>query len=66
MKLNDYEKEQVKILTNMYEDALKSCEDDCWHVCEICGANGGFKDENLITTSGYIRRICKNCATKGK
>ena len=49
-------------LFDIFEDALKKVEDDCWNVCEWCGADGGSRGENLITTSGWISRICKNCA----
>ena len=53
---------QVDVLVDMFEDALKKAEDDCWNVCEWCGAEGGHRGENLITTSGWISRICKKCA----
>ena len=57
-------------ICNMLDDItdalIERCEKDCWNICEICGADGGFKGENLITTSGWISRICKKCATLNK
>ena len=54
--------DEVDYLIDMFEDALKISEDDCWNVCEWCGAEGGYDGENLVTTSGWISRICKKCA----
>ena len=53
---------EVDYLIDMFEDVLKRAEDDCWNVCEWCGAEGGYDGENLITTSGWISRICKKCS----
>ena len=55
---------EINYLIDLFEDALKTVEDECWNVCEVCGADGGYKGENLITTSGWISRICKKCAKK--
>lgn len=55
-------KEIIDSLNSMFEDAIKTCEKECWNVCEWCGADGGFNGENLITTKGWISRICKKCA----
>lgn len=54
---------QCNILEEMFEEALHTAEKECWNVCEWCGAEGGYKGENLVTTSsGWISRICKKCA----
>lgn len=50
------------VLDDMFRDALDKCEKDCWNVCEWCGAEGGRNGENLVTTHGWISRICKKCA----
>lgn len=55
-------KDGYEVLEKMFDDALKQCEDDCLHVCEICGANGGINNENIVETSGWISYICKKCA----
>ena len=55
-------KEVKKYLSELFDDALRTAEDECWNVCEWCGAEGGYNGENLITTSGWISRICKKCA----
>lgn len=56
--------ETVKYLVSMFEEALKKAEDECWNVCEYCGREGGRQGENLITTSGWIKRICIQCSQK--
>lgn len=48
-------------LFDMYDDAYHTAIDECWNVCEICGAEGGYNGNNLITTNGWISRICKKC-----
>lgn len=58
----DKDDNYLSILSDMFEDALKRVEDDCWNVCEWCGAEGGYNGENLVTTRGWISRICKKCA----
>lgn len=55
-------KSGFEVLEKMFDDALKQCEDDCLHVCEKCGADGGLNNENIIETSGWISYICKKCA----
>lgn len=35
---------------------IEMAEDMCWEVCEFCGSN-----ENIITTKGWISRVCKKC-----
>ena len=51
----------INILDNMFDDALTDCEKACWDVCEVCGNN-----QNLITTKGYIQRLCKTCAERNR
>lgn len=55
-------KDGYEVLEKMFDDALTQCEDDCFHVCEKCGASGGVNNENIIETSGWISYICKKCA----
>ena len=62
--INSDHQQQIDCLANMFEDALRKVEEDCWNVCEWCGADGGRDGENLITTSGWISRICKKCSKK--
>lgn len=52
------------ILNNITQQLIKQCEDECWNVCEWCGKDGGYKGENLTTTSSWISRICKECCDK--
>jgi hypothetical protein len=52
----------VDLIKEMAHEAIKTAEEDCWNVCEWCGADGGYNGKNLITTSGWISRICKTCA----
>lgn len=49
-------------IEELFKDALHQAEKDCWNVCERCGQQGGIDGKNLITTSGWISRICKKCA----
>ena len=53
--------EIVSSLNKMLDDAINAAENECWNVCERCGFDGGYNGENMITTSGWISRICKNC-----
>ena len=61
IKKYDPEKEitdidRVNILESILFDCLQQAEKECWNVCEICGC-----DNDIITTKGYIQRICKQC-----
>ena len=55
---------QCKSLQAMFDDAIKKCEEDCYNVCEFCGASGGYKNQNMVNTSGWIHRICRDCSQK--
>lgn len=59
--IHDTNNPYIEIIKEMAQEAVRTCETDCWNVCEWCGADGGYNCENLITTSGWISRICKNC-----
>jgi len=52
---------EINALENIFEDCLREAENECWNICEICGSH-----DDIITTKGYIQRICKNCADKYK
>lgn len=52
----------IDAICSMFEEAVEDCEKECWNVCQWCGASGGTNGANLITTSGWISRICKKCA----
>ena len=51
-------------LVEMFNDALNTCERECSEVCEICGASGGYNNENIVQTSGWVSYICKKCSQK--
>ena len=58
-------KKQQFISDMIYDiaDALvQRCENKCWDTCEYCGAENTTDSSNIITTSGWIKRICKKCA----
>lgn len=38
---------------------IDMAKDMCWNVCEFCGSNS-----DIITTEGWISRICKICHNK--
>ena len=48
------------VLDSLTQKLIDECEDKCYNICEICGCN-----KDIITTRGWISRICKNCAEKG-
>ena len=52
------------ILNKIFRDVIDACRNECWNICEICGDKQNFRGDNIITTSGYISRICKKCNDK--
>lgn len=64
VKYTNKKKEIGNMISDIADSLIKRCEDKCWNVCEWCGKDGGFNGENLITTSGWISRICKECHQK--
>lgn len=54
--------EQVDALIKMFEDAKQKCFTDCYHVCEKCGAKNDYNNKNIVTTNGWISRICRKCS----
>lgn len=62
--IENNQQQEVKYLVDMFQEALKKAEDDCWNICEWCGKDGGQDGENLTTTSGWISRICIQCSQK--
>lgn len=46
-----YHEQKVQLINNLV--------DQCYDMCENCGST-----DNIITTTGWIRRICNNCAHK--
>ncbi|MBR4315647.1 MAG: hypothetical protein IKP65_01565 [Alphaproteobacteria bacterium] len=64
VKANKKQKEIGNLLDKISDALIHKCENDCWNVCEWCGADGGFQGENIVTTSGWISRICKECYKK--
>ena len=53
---------QWDILSDIVSDIINKAEKDCNHVCEFCGADGGYRNENIFQTHGYISFICRKCA----
>lgn len=60
------EKRQNKanLLYDIANELIRSCEEKCWDTCEKCGEENNFDKSNIITTSGWISRICKKCSQK--
>ena len=54
-----YDTEKINLISDIFCDCLRTAEVECWNVCEICGSK-----HDIITTNGYIQRICKDCAAK--
>ena len=54
--------DQWEILRDIVDDIVDKAEDDCNHVCEFCGADGGYRNENIVQTHGWISFICRKCA----
>lgn len=33
----------------------------CWNICEFCGKSTA-RENPIVTTKGWLKRVCKNCA----
>lgn len=51
--------EKTNALEKIFSDCLEQAERDCWNICENCGSK-----DNIVTTQGYIQRICQKCFDK--
>ena len=58
------DEEKNSILHEMMEEAINKAEKQCWNRCECCGKDGGYSDKNIITTHGWIQRLCRTCAQR--
>lgn len=61
-KVNPTDK-QLKLsnaLNEITQLLIDQCEQECYNICEICGSK-----KNILSTIGWIKRICKECAEKG-
>lgn len=56
--------EKANLLYELSENLIDKCEKKCWNTCERCGEENNFEETNIITTSGWISRICKKCSQK--
>jgi len=54
--------ETQETISKLFEDALHKAEDDCWNTCERCGKPNDWKKRDVVTTSGWISRLCRDCA----
>ena len=50
-------------LQGIVDAVIDKASDRAWHTCECCGAEE-TTDNRLITTSGWISRLCRRCAMK--
>lgn len=58
-KPSEKQKKISKIIDELVFSLIHKCEQECWNCCEICGSK-----KDLITTSGWISRICSKCSQK--
>ena len=63
--LNEQQEEIVDIVKLIYNDLYDKVVKDCYYLCEICGHNND-RNNPIVTTNGWISRICKECAIKYK
>lgn len=63
--LNKKHQEIINIIQSIYKDIYHNTVRDCFYRCELCGEKNNKKNP-IVTTTGWISRICKNCATKNK
>ena len=56
--------DKANLISEIADKLIRSAEDDCWNTCEICGEKNNYEKSNIITTSGWIKRICKKCSQK--
>jgi len=53
---------KVKIIQELFSDALKTVEAECWNTCEWCGQKNDYTDSEIVMTRGWYSRICRSCA----
>ena len=54
--------QEIEIIQNMFSDALKTVEDECWNTCELCGKKNDYKQKEIVMTRDWMTRICRTCA----
>lgn len=61
---NKVSQEDADAIFAMFKDALEKATEDCWDTCERCGKTNDWCKRDIVTTKGWIRRICRECAQK--
>lgn len=56
--------DKANFLYHIAEKLIQECEEKCWDTCEHCGEENDYSKSKIITTSGWISRICKKCSQK--
>jgi hypothetical protein len=56
--------DKANFLYHIAEKLIQECEEKCWDTCERCGEENDYSKSKIITTSGWISRICKKCSQK--
>jgi predicted NAD-dependent protein-ADP-ribosyltransferase YbiA (DUF1768 family) len=55
--------DNANLLNKVVESLIEQAEQKCWNTCEWCGKYDAVGHE-IVTTSGWITRICRECAKK--
>ena len=49
--------------SNIAEELIRKCEEECHNYCENCGTQfGSWNKDDRVVTTGWINYICKKCA----
>lgn len=64
-----YESQAQRVMSryasNIAEEWINKCEDECHNFCEFCGTQfGSWNKDDRVVTKGWISYICKKCAEK--
>lgn len=52
------------VLNDISDSLIRQCEQSCWDTCQICGEKNDYSKKNIITTNGWVKRICRDCSNK--
>lgn len=65
LKLTDEQNNVIDMVHKIYIDLYRKTAHDCYYKCEICGHDND-KNNPIVTTKGWLSRICKECAEQNK
>lgn len=61
MELDESQESMVSTVYGMMDDAVRGCEEECSHTCEICGKHSIWDDE-VFACGSWLTVKCVDCA----